>query len=203
MKLIVKDGLVIASHQNNQDIKNLYGDLEIVRIPDSAKLQIVAQPLSMAPSINSNNSLPNLSTINTDLPADPRLNWSMEESKANALLVLEDIAEEYRTEILSSLPGKIAGYEAKAKIASRIVASDHPNQADLDALQLEADNRGITVVELAKIILKRSEEFAAVSIYVDGESQRIKAAIQSAENSKAVWDFLKTFEENIINKIGG
>jgi hypothetical protein len=201
MKLVVKDGLVIASHANNQDIKNLYGDLEIVRVPDSTKLQIAAQP----PTIDLNNpiAIGLFRPPSSDLLTDPRLNWSLEESKKNALLVLDDIAEEYRAKILSSMPGRIAGYEVKARVAARIIESENPNQADIDSLKLEADNRGITVLELAKIISKRSEEFAAVSIYIDGESQRIKAVIQSAENPKAVWDLLKTFEENIINKIGG
>ena len=159
MKLVVKDVLVIASHDNNQDIKNLYGDLEIVRVPDSAKLQIVTKSLSMAPSVNLNNFITRLSAEITDLPSDPRLNWSLEESKENALLVLEDIAEEYRVELLSSMPGKIAGYEAKARIAYRIVASDNPNKNDLDTLKLEAESRQITVLELAKTIIKRDEEF--------------------------------------------
>jgi len=196
MKLVIKDGMVIASHANNQDIENLYNDLEIVRVHDDIKLQIPTQSIP----IDLNN--PASAVLSTNLPSDPRLSWDLEESKKNALSVLEDIAEEYRVKILSIMPGRIAGYEAKAKIASRIIESNSPNQADMDFLKLEADSRGITVPELAAIILKRAEEFANISTYMDGESQRIKTLITNAETTKEVWDFMKIFEENIINKIG-
>ncbi len=197
MKLIIKDGVVIATHANNQNIKDLYGNLEVVRVPDSAKLQ-VATKLS---SINLNNFIPGLYAVTTDLPSDPRLNCSLEESKENALLVLEDIAEEYRVELLSSMPGKIAGYEAKARIAYRIVASNNPNKNDLDTLKSEAESRQITVLELAKIIIKRDEEFANISTYIDGEIQTIKTSIGDAEYSKDIWNLLKEFEQRILNKI--
>lgn len=199
MKLILKDGLVIASHANNQDIKGLYGDLEIVRVPDSAKLQITTRP----PTVDLNNPISiSLSKPPTaDLPTDPRLNWSLKEGKENALLVLEDIAEEYRVELLSSMPGKIAGYEAKAKIAYRIVASDNPNKADFDALKLEAENRQIPVLELAQTIIKRAEEFANISTYIDGEAQEIKTSIEQAESTQNIWNLLKEFEQKILTKI--
>ena len=199
MKLVIKDSMVIASHSNNQNIKNLYSsDLEVIRIPDN----VILKTSSKSPILNSNNSIfIDISLGTTDLPIDPRLDWDIEESRKNALSVIEDIAEEYRVEILTSMPGRIAGYEAKAKIASRIIEAENPDKSDIEALQLEADNKKITVFELAQLIIKRSEEFANISTYIDGEALRVKIAIEGAETTKIIWDSLKEFEQNILTKI--
>lgn len=197
MKLVVKDGLVIASHANNQNIKDLYADLEIIRVPNDIKLQTITTP----PAMNPPGMFGNFSTPQISLPADPRLSWDLAESRKNALAVIEDIAEEYRVEILSSMPGRIAGYEAKAKIAARIIEAEIPEKSDVEIFQLEADQKKITVLELAKLIIKRSEEFANISIYIDGEALRTKTTITNAESSEVIWDALKEFEKNILTKI--
>jgi hypothetical protein len=205
MKLIIKDGVVIATHANNQNIKDLYGDLEIVRIPDHINLTRFEKLKTSYDDIIAPVNLPimpfNLPITAVSLPTDPRSNWTLEESQENALLVIEDIAEEYRIEMLSSMAGKIAGYWTKEKIAARIISSDNPDQADIDNLQLEADNRRITVLELAELILKKAKDFANVSTYIDGEAQRIKIVIRDTESLEAVWELLKCFEQNIIIKI--
>ncbi len=198
MKLVVKDGLVIAAHENNQNIKNLYPDLEIIRISNDLKLQLLS---NIPPAVSIINMPGVMLNSPTPLPQDPRLKWNLEESRKNGLTVIEDIAEEYRVEILSSMPGRIAGYEAKAKIASRIIESATPDKSDIEALQLEADNKKITVLELAQLIIKRSEEFANISTYIDGEALRIKIIIEGAETTKIIWDSLKEFEQNILTKI--
>lgn len=197
MKLIIKNGQVIAVHANNQNVKEFYEDSEIIRVPDSTKLETAIK----APTANINVSgVINVPSV--DLPEDPRLKWNLQENKENALAVIEDIAEEYRSEILTSMPGRIAGYEAKAKIADRIIfAENNPDQNDVDALKPEADTRGITVLELAKLIIKRSENFANISIYIDGEALRIKTIITNAESSEVIWNALKEFEQNILTKI--
>ena len=55
------------------------------------------------------------------------------------------------------MPGRIAGYEAKAIIARRILGTESPDVKDLEYLQLEADQRNIQVIELAQTITQKSE----------------------------------------------
>ena len=140
-------------------------------------------------------------TPKIDEEFDPRLSWSLDKNKLYAKSAIEDIAEEYRSKILSNMPGRIAGYEAKAIIARRIISSETPNAEDISALQLEADSRGITVFELAELIIKRSKEFSDISIYIDGEIQKTINSIDSFKSYKAVWKSLKDFEDNINQKI--
>ena len=82
MKLAIKNGLVVASHNNNQNIKELYPNCEIIWIPDGVKLDKPLQKEGDDPLI--------------DTESDPRINWSLKDNKINAKSVIEDIAEEYR-----------------------------------------------------------------------------------------------------------
>ena len=99
------------------------------------------------------------------------------------------------------MPGRIAAYETKAIIAKRIVEAEIPNSEDISSLQIEADNRGITVLDLAKLIIKKSEEFSVISAYIDGEIQKTKSDINSSKSYKTAWKALKNFEDNINQKI--
>jgi hypothetical protein len=95
------------------------------------------------------------------------------------------------------MPGRIAGYEAKAIIARRILGTESPDVKDLEYLQLEADQRNIQVIELAQTITQKSEEFAKASATIDGEIQVIKVAINSSKKSENIWKSLKDFELKI------
>ena len=185
MKLVIKNNQLIATHDNNQEIQSIYPDSEIIWVPNSVKLEIldnISDPDSLNP---------------LDLPKDPRLKWNLEQNRKNALLVIEDIAEEYRLKILSNMPGRIAGYEAKAIIARRILGTESPDVKDLEYLQLEADQRNIQVIELAQTITQKSEEFAKASATIDGEIKVIKVAINSSKKSENIWKSLKDFELKI------
>ena len=152
MKLDIKNGLIVASNSNNQNIKELYPDCEIIWVLDDIKLESPYQNEEKT----TNRIADDFTTPQIDSESDPRLKWSLEENKVNALAVIEDIAEEYRAKILSNMPGRIAAYETKAIIAKRIVEAEIPNSEDISSLQIEADNRGITVLDLAKLIIKKS-----------------------------------------------
>ena len=197
MKLAIKNGLIVASHSNNQNIKELYPDCEIIWVLDDIKLESPYQNEEKTTNIIADD----FTTPQIDSESDPRLKWSLEENKVNALAVIEDIAEEYRAKILSNMPGRIAAYETKAIIAKRIVEAEIPNSEDISSLQIEADNRGITVLDLAKLIIKKSEEFSVISAYIDGEIQKTKSDINSSKSYKTAWKALKNFEDNINQKI--
>jgi hypothetical protein len=197
MKLAIKNGLIVASHSNNQNIKELYPDCEIIWVLDDIKLESPYQNEEKT----TNSIADDFTTPQIDSESDPRLKWSLEENKVNALAVIEDIAEEYRAKILSNMPGRIAAYETKAIIAKRIVEAEIPNSEDISSLQIEADNRGITVLDLAKLIIKKSEEFSVISAYIDGEIQKTKSDINSSKSYKTAWKALKNFEDNINQKI--
>jgi len=99
MKIVINSkNLVIATHQDSQDIRSLYDnkDLSIIRIPDHIKIKY-------------DNYIDN--DKSPTLPTDPRINWSLTENKKNAIAVIEDVAEEYRIKKLSNKPARIAGYE--------------------------------------------------------------------------------------------
>ena len=197
MKLAIKNGLIVASHSNNQNIKELYPDCEIIWVLDDIKLESPYQNEEKT----TNSIADDFTTPQIDSESDPRLKWSLEENKVNALAVIEDIAEEYRAKILSNMPGRIAAYETKAIIAKRIVEAEIPNSEDISSLQIEADNRVITVLDLAKLIIKKSEEFSVISAYIDGEIQKTKSDINSSKSYKTAWKALKNFEDNINQKI--
>ena len=197
MKLAIKNGLIVASHSNNQNIKELYPDCEIIWVLDDIKLESPYQNEEKT----TNSIADDFTTPQIDSESDPRLKWSLEENKVNALAVIEDIAEEYRAKILSNMPGRIAAYETKAIIAKRIVEAEIPNSEDISSLQIEADNRGITVLDLAKLIIKKSEEFSVISAYIDVEIQKTKSDINSSKSYKTAWKALKNFEDNINQKI--
>ena len=197
MKLAIKNGLIVASHSNNQNIKELYPDCEIIWVLDDIKLESPYQNEEKT----TNSIADDFTTPQIDSESDPRLKWSLEENKVNALAVIEDIAEEYRAKILSNMPGRIAAYETKAIIAKRIVEAEIPNSEDISSLQIEADNRGITVLDLAKLIIKKSEEFSVISAYIDGEIKKTKSDINSSKSYKTAWKALKNFEDNINQKI--
>ena len=197
MKLAIKNVLIVASHSNNQNIKELYPDCEIIWVLDDIKLESPYQNEEKT----TNSIADDFTTPQIDSESDPRLKWSLEENKVNALAVIEDIAEEYRAKILSNMPGRIAAYETKAIIAKRIVEAEIPNSEDISSLQIEADNRGITVLDLAKLIIKKSEEFSVISAYIDGEIQKTKSDINSSKSYKTAWKALKNFEDNINQKI--
>ena len=197
MKLAIKNGLIVASHSNNQNIKELYPDCEIIWVLDDIKIESPYQNEEKT----TNSIADDFTTPQIDSESDQRLKWSLEENKVNALAVIEDIAEEYRAKILSNMPGRIAAYETKAIIAKRIVEAEIPNSEDISSLQIEADNRGITVLDLAKLIIKKSEEFSVISAYIDGEIQKTKSDINSSKSYKTAWKALKNFEDNINQKI--
>jgi len=106
MKLAIKNGLIVASHSNNQNIKELYPDCEIIWVLDDIKLESPYQNEEKT----TNSIADDFTTPQIDSESDPRLKWSLEENKVNALAVIEDIAEEYRAKILSNMPGRIAAY---------------------------------------------------------------------------------------------
>jgi hypothetical protein len=199
MKLAIKNGLIVASHSNNQNIKELYPDCEIIWVLNNIRLEDFYQNEEKEKAKNKTDD--DFATPQIDTEFDPRLKWSLEENKVNALAVIEDIAEEYRAKILSNMPGRIAAYEAKTIIAKRIAEAEIPNSEDISSLQTEADNRGVTVLELAKLIIKKSEEFSVISAYIDGEIQKTKSDINSSKSYKTAWKALKDFEDNINQKI--
>lgn len=199
MKLAIKNGLIVASHSNNQNIKELYPDCEIIWVLNNIRLEDFYQNEEKEKAKNKTDD--DFATPQIDTEFDPRLKWSLEENKVNALAVIEDIAEEYRAKILSNMPGRIAAYEAKTIIAKRIAEAEIPNSEDISSLQTEADNRGVTVLELAKLIIKKSEEFLVISAYIDGEIQKTKSDINSSKSYKTAWKALKDFEDNINQKI--
>lgn len=196
MKLVIKDSLIIATHQNNQDIKDLYPDSEIIWISDKIKLQNLSNNTQEQVDISQDFLMPEI-----EEESDPRLKWSLDENKLNAKLVIEDIAEECRSKILSNMPGKIAGYQSKLAIANRIIENKTPDPNDIAALQLEADNRGIKVNELAQIIIKKNDEFSAITTHIDGEIQKTINSVANAKSYKTVWKLLKDFEDNINKRI--
>lgn len=177
MQLVIQNDLVIASHNDNQSIKDFYKNCEIIWVPDDTKLAEVE--------------------LSIDLPKDPRLNWTLEENKQNALNAIEYIAEELRLKSLSNLPGKIASYEAKSIIAHRIIESQTPDPNDISLLQLEADNRKISVEELAKTIIQKSKDFSEISTAIDGKTQKTKSLINSSKTVEKIWTHLKSFESEI------
>ena len=177
MKLVIQNNIVIASHDNTQNIKDIYDNCEIILVPDETQLS------------NSETSI--------DLPKDPRLNWTLEENKQNALAAIEYIAEELRLESLSNMPGKIASYEAKSIIANRIIESQTPDPNDISLLQLEADNRKVSVEELAKTIIQKSKDFSEISTAIDGKTQQTKSLINSSKTTEKIWTHLKSFESEI------
>jgi len=179
MQLVIQNDLVIASHSDNQFIKNFYENCEIIWVPDSTKLDIDNAELSI------------------DLPKDPRLNWTLEENQQNALSAIEYIAEELRIKSLSNMPGKIASYEAKATIAKRIAESRKPDPNDVSLLQLEADSRNIQVNELVQLIIQKSTKFSEISTTIDGKIQQTKLLINSSKTAEQVWTHLKNFESEI------
>ncbi|MDA9231181.1 hypothetical protein N9O56_01250 [Rickettsiales bacterium] len=199
MKLAIKNGLIVASHSNNQNIKELYPDCEIIWVLNNIRLEDFYQNEEKGKTENKTDD--DFTTPKIDTEFDPRLKWGLEENKVNALAVIEDIAEEYRAKILSNMPGRIAAYEAKAMIAKRIAEAETPNSEDISSLQIEADNRGITVLELAKLIIKKSEEFSVISAYIDGEIQKTKSDINNSKSYKTAWKALKSFEDNVNQKI--
>ena len=197
MKLVIKNALIVATHNNNQDIEGLYPDSEIIWIPDN----VLSDNLSHNSKKSEDQTLGDFTTLQVDEESDPRLIWSLDENKLHAKSVIENIAEEYRSKILSNMPGRIAGYEAKAIIARRIVEAETPNSEDIASLQLEADNRGLDVLELAELIIKRNNEFSDISTYIDGEFQKTTNSINNSSSYKSVWKSLKNFEDNINQKI--
>ena len=197
MKLVIKNALIVATHNNNQDIEGLYPDSEIIWIPDN----VLSDNLSHNSKKSEDQTLGDFTTLQVDEESDPRLIWSLYENKLHAKSVIENIAEEYRSKILSNMPGRIAGYEAKAIIARRIVEAETPNSEDIASLQLEADNRGLDVLELAELIIKRNNEFSDISTYIDGEIQKTTNSINNSSSYKSVWKSLKNFEDNINQKI--
>jgi hypothetical protein len=137
MKIVInKENMIIATHSNDQDIKDLYDNenLEIIRIPDDVVIEDLSNELTNAIGESASN-----------LPNDPRISWSLEEAKEKAKRVIPDISEECRTKIISQYPGKIASYKAKEEIAKRILESTPPDKFDVDLLKLEADSRNIKV----------------------------------------------------------
>ncbi len=136
---------------------------EIIRIPDDVVIEDLSN--EFIDTRESNQML---------LPSDPRISWSLDKIKENATKVIPDIEEEYRTKILSKMPGKIASYDAKTIQRNK---SESPNEDDLNLLKLEADSKGITPLELAEIIIKKSQEFAEISTFIDGASNEIKKKI--------------------------
>ena len=137
MKIVInKENMIIATHSNDKDIKDLYDNenLEIIRIPDDVVIEDLSNELTNAIGESASN-----------LPNDPRISWSLEEAKEKAKRVIPDISEECRTKIISQYPGKIASYKAKEEIAKLILESTPPDKFDVDLLKLEADSRNIKV----------------------------------------------------------
>lgn len=193
MKLVInKENLVIATHNNEQDIKDLYDHetLAIIRVPDNIRIH----------EFNDNFIGEDESEI-VSLPVDPRIAWSLEEAKIHADKVIPDIAEECRTKLLSTKPGKIASYRAKEEVARRVLTEEIPNAIDVNLLQLEADNRDVTVKDLALMIVSRADSFNEISSFIDGESQRVKKAILDHESYEDIWLELENFEQAILAKI--
>ena len=185
MKIVINSkNLVIATHQDSQDIRSLYDnkDLSIIRIPDHIKIKY-------------DNYIDN--DKSPTLPTDPRINWSLTENKKNAIAVIEDVAEEYRIKKLSNKPARIAGYESKVIIANRILDAKSPNINDLKLFQLESDNRNISVPKLAEIIIKKNQEFANLSAIIDGQIQLVKSKIKKDKNYQDVWNHIKKFEDGL------
>jgi len=193
MKIVINKGnMIIATHSNDQDIKDLYDNenLEIIRIPDDIIIKDSSNEF-----INSGES------SKANLPTDPRLSWSLKEVKENSKKVIPDIEEECRAKIISSSPGRIAAYRSKEEVAKRILESTPPDKFDLELLKLEADSRNIKVTELAKIIVEKAQNFSKISTFIDGESQRIISIIDNCKSYKEAWEALKDFEQTILNKI--
>ena len=190
MKLIIKDDKVIATHDNSEDVKDLYPGCEVIWIANHIEL-------SKGCEFVDNGDISEL----VALPTDPRTGWKLAEHQKNAIDVIEDIAEEYRVKSLSMMPGRIASYQAKAVLARKIISTKDPDPQDISYFELEASNRKITVLELAKIIVKKATEFTDISTYIDGEIVKTKAAIRKSKSDKNIWKLLKDFELNIINKI--
>ena len=193
MKIVInKENMIIATHSNNQDIKDLYDNenLEIIRMPDDIIIKDSSNEF-----INSGES------SKANLPTDPRLSWSPEEIKENVRKVIPDIEEECRAKIISSSPGRIAAYRSKEEIAKRILESTPPDKSDLELLKLEADSRNIKVVDLAKIIVEKAQNFSEISTFIDGESQRVISAIDNCKSYKEAWKILEDFEQTILDKI--
>ena len=193
MKIVInKENMIIATHSNDQDIKDLYDNenLEIIRIPDDVVIEDLSNEF-----INSGES------SKANLPNDPRLSWSLKEAKENSKKVIPDIEEECRAKIISSSPGKIAAYRSKEEIAKRILESIPPDKSDLELLKAEADSRNIKVVELAKIIVEKAQNFSEISTFIDGESRRIIGIIDNCKSYKEAWKTLADFEQIILDKI--
>ena len=193
MKIVInKENMIIATHGNNQDIKDLYDNenLEIIRIPDDVVIEDLSNEF-----INSGES------SKANLPNDPRLSWSLKEAKENSKKVIPDIEEECRAKIISSSPGKIAAYRSKEEIAKRILESTPSDKSDLELLKAEADSRNIKVVELAKIIVEKAQNFSEISTFIDGESHRIIGIIDNCKSYKEAWKALADFEQIILDKI--
>ena len=193
MKIVInKESMIIATHGNDQDIKDLYNNenLEIIRIPDDVIIKDSSNEF-----INSSES------SKANLPTDPRLSWSLEEVKENSKKVIPNIEEECRAKIISSSPGRIAAYRSKEEIAKRILESIPPDKSDLELLKSEADSKNIKVAELAKIIMEKAQNFSEVSTFIDGESHRIVGIIDNCKSYKEAWKALKDFEQTILDKI--
>jgi len=178
MQLVIKDGVVIATHADHQKIEGLYGDAEIIHVPDGIILEVPEpaigegeESISFAPT----------------LPADPRLKWSLDQNRAAALETIEDQSEAYRERFVTAKAGRIASYRAKARIAERIRAAEQADEIDVQALTLEAEARGLSVEELARLILDRARRFESLAALIDGLAAQAKAAVRAADSPRVVW----------------
>ena len=167
-----------GSHDNQQNIGGLYGDAEVIQVPDNTVLEAPAPEAAAGADFI---------TLAPAMPLDPRLKWSLDEDRAAALETIADQAEEYRERFVTGKAGRIAGYRAKARVAERIQAATKPDAADVQALAVEAEARGLTVQQLADIILDRARRFESMAGLIDGLKARAKTAVRFAGSPNDVW----------------
>jgi hypothetical protein len=140
-----------------------------------------------------------------DTPKDPRISWDLATAKANAKKVIPDIEEEYRAKIISPFPGKNASYRIKEQVARRILASQTPEAADAALFKFEADNRNLSITDLAKLVLEKVNKFNEISSFIDGASHKAEKIIEaqnSVEDSyKPIWKTLADLEQEVSDKI--
>ncbi|MFT5702893.1 MAG: hypothetical protein ACI9TO_000247 [Rickettsiales bacterium] len=226
MKLIInRQGYVVAVHNDDQDIKNLYTgeNLEFIRVPNDA---IIQTPIPQKTNQNSPDDFAlGFEDFDIDMPKDPRISWDLATLKTNAKKVIPDIENEYRDKIISSSASKIASYKSKEQVARRILASEVPEGADVILLKTEADNRGLNVTELANIILGKVNKFNEVSSFIDGEAHKIikiiddhqsyqnisdssgaslgegEKIVDNNQDYQVIWKALADLEQSILTKI--
>ncbi len=97
---------------------------------------------------------------------------------------------------------KAKSYEIQAKAAESILASSEPNMKDVEIIEPLANVRGITVIEMAKIIQEKAEKAVKVIAKCEELEDLAKKRIKEAKNQTELQTFLNNFEKQIKDTLG-